>query len=161
MSQGKLIEIHFSETGKISGANIQTCKFTCTDYFPELSCSLLICNYYFLKVQNWPWFESVLLLLIVHSFTWKGNSLSLWSIVLAHLVFINSICFFFFFFFLGTHFFILRCQQSRVVQCTEGERSYHIFYQLCAGVPTDLRGNYCQLFISFWSLLFIHMKGNG
>ncbi|KAF7808330.1 myosin-1 [Senna tora] len=25
---GKLIEIHFSETGKISGANIQTCKFT-------------------------------------------------------------------------------------------------------------------------------------
>lgn len=94
MSQGKLIEIHFSETGKISGANIQTCKFTCTDYFPELSCSLLICNYYFLKVQNWPWFESVLLLLIVHSFTWKGNSLSLWSIVLAHLVFINSICFF-------------------------------------------------------------------
>ncbi|XP_062163646.1 myosin-1-like [Alnus glutinosa] len=61
---GKLIEIHFSETGKISGANIQTCKFT---------------------------------------------------------------------------FFILLCQQSRVVQCTEGERSYHIFYQLCAGVPTDLR----------------------
>lgn len=28
MSQGKLIEIHFSETGKISGANIQTCEFT-------------------------------------------------------------------------------------------------------------------------------------
>jgi len=28
MSQGKLIEIHFSETGKISGANIQTCMFT-------------------------------------------------------------------------------------------------------------------------------------
>ena len=24
--QGKLIEIHFSETGKISGAKIQTCK---------------------------------------------------------------------------------------------------------------------------------------
>ena len=59
MTQGKLIEIHFSETGKISGANIQTCKFTCTDYFPGLSCSLLICNYYFLKVQNWPWFECV------------------------------------------------------------------------------------------------------
>ncbi|KAE8023021.1 hypothetical protein FH972_008775 [Carpinus fangiana] len=54
---GKLIEIHFSETGKISGANIQT--------------------------------------------------------------------------------FLL--EKSRVVQCTEGERSYHIFYQLCAGVPTDLR----------------------
>ncbi|KAJ7942630.1 myosin 1 [Quillaja saponaria] len=54
---GKLIEIHFSETGKISGANIQT--------------------------------------------------------------------------------FLL--EKSRVVQCNEGERSYHIFYQLCAGAPTPLR----------------------
>ncbi|XP_057424164.1 myosin-1-like isoform X2 [Lotus japonicus] len=54
---GKLIEIHFSETGKISGANIQT--------------------------------------------------------------------------------FLL--EKSRVVQCNEGERSYHIFYQLCAGAPPSLR----------------------
>ncbi|GAU18088.1 hypothetical protein TSUD_51990 [Trifolium subterraneum] len=54
---GKLIEIHFSETGKISGANIQT--------------------------------------------------------------------------------FLL--EKSRVVQCNEGERSYHIFYQLCAGAPQSLR----------------------
>ncbi|KAK1551806.1 hypothetical protein Q3G72_005106 [Acer saccharum] len=54
---GKLIEIHFSETGKISGAKIQT------------------------------------------------------------------------FFF----------EQSRVVQCAEGERSYHIFYQLCAGAPLAIR----------------------
>ncbi|KAI4328583.1 hypothetical protein L6164_020923 [Bauhinia variegata] len=54
---GKLIEIHFSETGKISGANIQT--------------------------------------------------------------------------------FLL--EKSRVVQCNEGERSYHIFYQLCAGAPNSLR----------------------
>ncbi|XP_050373280.1 myosin-1 [Argentina anserina] len=54
---GKLIEIHFSETGKISGANIQT--------------------------------------------------------------------------------FLL--EKSRVVQCTEGERSYHIFYQLCAGAPPALK----------------------
>lgn len=38
MSQGKLIEIHFSETGKISGANIKTCKFTpIVDL--ELSCA--------------------------------------------------------------------------------------------------------------------------
>ncbi|CAK7337854.1 unnamed protein product [Dovyalis caffra] len=54
---GKLIEIHFSETGKISGANIQT--------------------------------------------------------------------------------FLL--EKSRVVQCMEGERSYHIFYQLCAGASPKLR----------------------
>ncbi|XP_042515662.1 myosin-1-like isoform X2 [Macadamia integrifolia] len=54
---GKLIEIHFSETGKISGAKIQT--------------------------------------------------------------------------------FLL--EKSRVVQCAEGERSYHIFYQLCTGAPRALR----------------------
>ncbi|KAL9356681.1 hypothetical protein Peur_049934 [Populus x canadensis] len=54
---GKLIEIHFSETGKISGAKIQT----------------------------------------------------------------------------------LLNKQSRVVQCMEGERSYHIFYQLCAGASPKLR----------------------
>lgn len=54
---GKLIEIHFSETGRISGAKIQT--------------------------------------------------------------------------------FLL--EKSRVVQCTEGERSYHVFYQLCAGAPVALR----------------------
>ncbi|XP_074285569.1 myosin-1-like isoform X1 [Silene latifolia] len=55
---GKLIEIHFSETGKICGAKIQT---------------------------------------------------------------------------------LLVRQQSRVVQCSEGERSYHIFYQLCAGAPDSLK----------------------
>ncbi|KAL0803923.1 hypothetical protein Bca101_096413 [Brassica carinata] len=54
---GKLIEIHFSETGKISGAKVQT--------------------------------------------------------------------------------FLL--EKSRVVQCAEGERSYHIFYQLCAGASPTLR----------------------
>ena len=59
--------------------------------------------------------------------------------------------------FYSSHLFILLNQQSRVVQCTEGERSYHIFYQLCAGAPSALRGNYCQLFHYVIFKKFSHM----
>ncbi|KAG4204083.1 hypothetical protein ERO13_A04G025900v2 [Gossypium hirsutum] len=68
---GKLIDIHFTASGKISGANIQTCKHVLLE-----------------KVSS------------CHSST---------------------------------------LYQSRVVQLAAGERSYHIFYQLCAGASPALR----------------------
>ncbi|KAJ4961824.1 hypothetical protein NE237_021734 [Protea cynaroides] len=38
---GKLIEIHFSQTGKISGAKIQTCKITCFDHETSITVAFL------------------------------------------------------------------------------------------------------------------------
>ncbi|KAL6506964.1 hypothetical protein OROHE_022401 [Orobanche hederae] len=44
-------------------------------------------------------------------------------------------------------------EKSRVVQLAQGERSYHIFYQLCAGAPSDLRGRLRLKWASDYSYL--------
>lgn len=36
-------------------------------------------------------------------------------------------------------------KQSRVVQRETGERSYHVFYQLCAGASRGLKGDHVFL----------------
>lgn len=48
------------------------------------------------------------------------------------------------------------CWQSRVVQLACGERSYHIFYQLCAGSSPDLKGVFlCNLSTSLHSFILL------
>lgn len=142
--QGKLIEIHFSTMGKICGAKIQTCK--------HLKWNLLILWFYitwFFLVIILTWVlqhhlhvNNKLLAIIMDSSSRKGN----------FLLYLNLNLIVIFMFLFWNHNFCF--EKSRVVQLAYGERSYHIFYQLCAGAPTDLKGSTFFLF-KYWSLLLL------
>ncbi|KAF5189843.1 Myosin-2 [Thalictrum thalictroides] len=43
----------------------------------------------------------------------------------------------------GAQIETLLLEKSRVAHLSKGERSFHIFYQLCSGAPSDLKGGYC------------------
>ncbi|XVE50396.1 hypothetical protein DITRI_Ditri01bG0159200 [Diplodiscus trichospermus] len=53
-----------------------------------------------------------------------------------------------------TYVFNVSFEQSRVVQLATGERSYHIFYQLCAGAPPALREKLNLKMANEYSYLF-------
>ncbi|KAG9143175.1 hypothetical protein Leryth_010099, partial [Lithospermum erythrorhizon] len=48
------------------------------------------------------------------------------------------------------NYVVLKYRPSRVVQVARG-RSYHIFYQLCAGAPSDLRGSLLLFWFSYFN----------
>ncbi|CAA0840346.1 Myosin-2 [Striga hermonthica] len=63
---------------------------------------------------------------------WNNNSSRFGELIQIHFSASGQIC--------GAKIQILLLEKSRIVQLAKDERSYHIFYQLCSGAPTGLRG---------------------
>ncbi|EEF36593.1 myosin vIII, putative [Ricinus communis] len=61
----------------------------------------------------------------------NGNSSRFGKLIEIHFSSLGKIC--------GAKIQTFLLEKSRVVQLANGERSYHIFYQLCAGAPSILR----------------------
>ncbi|KAJ9153639.1 hypothetical protein P3X46_027059 [Hevea brasiliensis] len=61
----------------------------------------------------------------------NGNSSRFGKLIEIHFSIMGKIC--------GAKIQTFLLEKSRVVQLAKGERSYHIFYQLCAGAPSILR----------------------
>lgn len=63
---------------------------------------------------------------------WNNNSSRFGKLIEIHFSVAGQIC--------GARVQTSPLEKSRVVQLAQGERSYHIFYQLCSGAPSGLRG---------------------
>lgn len=62
----------------------------------------------------------------------NGNSSRFGKLIEIHFSGMGKIC--------GAQIQTFLLEKSRVVQLARGERSYHVFYQLCAGASSELRG---------------------
>lgn len=143
LAQGKLIEIHFSTEGKICGAKIQTCKYVQVKWIVSISVQFHdVCLetdltiFWHMQMLILLWCLCIVLLEKVNFQSW----------ILSWIYFSSS---------LTSKLVCVSFEQSRVVQLAKGERSYHIFYLLCAGAPSILRGKIFMKYPSKFQEFFV------